>query len=270
MQGWVKLHRNIMQSDTFSKLNAIQQLITIYIILNANHEDGVWYDKYKNIEVPIKRGQLITSRKKIVNEWFKGDKEVTEQKVRTTLKKLEQLGFLTTRATNNYTLIEVLNYDVYQKRDNETNQRNNQEITNKQPRDNQDLTTNKNDKNVKNLSSSNNSDSDFAEVMKFYQENLQKSITESPFNIELIQQWFDEWEKDLLLAAMKLAAQREAKGTAFVEGVLKNWKDAGVNNLEQARQYQIQFKQSTKKTYNNVTPFKPKEEQADDDYDYGF
>jgi hypothetical protein len=144
MKGWIKLHRNIMQSETFSKLNAIQQLIAIYIILNANHEDGIWYDKYKNIEVPVKRGQLITSRKKIAAEWCKGDKEVTEQKIRTTLKKLERLDFLTITSTNNYTLLEVLNYNVYQKKEEETNQVVNQDLTKSQPRDNQEITTNKN------------------------------------------------------------------------------------------------------------------------------
>ncbi|WP_243299115.1 hypothetical protein [Bacillus litorisediminis] len=150
MQGWIKLHRSVMKSETFSKLTAIQQLIAIYIILNANHEDGVWYDKYKNIEVPVKRGQLIVSRNKIANDWFRGDKEITEQKVRTTLKKLEKLSFLTITPTNNYTLLEVLNYNVYQEKENESNQVINQELTKSQPRANQVLTTNKNDKNDKN------------------------------------------------------------------------------------------------------------------------
>jgi hypothetical protein len=151
MQGWIKLHRAIMKSDTFSKLTATQQLLAIYIILNANHEDGVWYDKYKNIEVPIKRGQLIVSRNKITNEWFKGDKEITEQKVRTSLKKLEKLLFLTSTSTSNYTLLEVLNYNVYQDKPDEDNQVSNQVLTKSQPSTNQVLTTNKNVKNDKNV-----------------------------------------------------------------------------------------------------------------------
>ena len=80
--GWIKLHRKIMSSKTFECLNAIQKLIAIYIVLNANHEDGMWHDKYKNVSVPVKRGQLITSRSKIVNDWFGNDKEVTEIKDR--------------------------------------------------------------------------------------------------------------------------------------------------------------------------------------------
>jgi hypothetical protein len=149
MQGWIKLHRAIMKSETFSKLTAVQKLIAIYIILEANHEDGTWYDKYKDITVPIKRGQAVVSRNKIANEWFKDDKDVTEQKVRTALKKLERFGFLTMKPTSNYTLVEVLNYNVYQSKDKETNQVNNQEETKSQPSDNQVSTTNKNDKNVK-------------------------------------------------------------------------------------------------------------------------
>lgn len=175
MQGWIKLHRRIMQSETFSKLNAIQQLIAIYIILNANHEDGVWYDRYKNIEVNLKRGQLITSRKKIVNEWFKGDKEVTEQKVRTTLSKLEKLNFLTITSTNNYTLVEVRNYNLYQTKGNETNQVNNQEATKSQPRENQEKTTNKNDKNVKN----DKEQIPYAEIVSYLNEKAGKKFKPS-------------------------------------------------------------------------------------------
>lgn len=143
-QGWIKLHRSIMESETFLRLTSTQKLIAIYIVLNTNHQDGIWYDKYKDIEVPIKRGQLIVSRNKIANEWFKGDKEVTEQKVRTTLKKLEKLGFLTSTSTNSYTLLEVLNYSVYQGNGEETSQVSNQVSTKSQPSDNQVSTTNKN------------------------------------------------------------------------------------------------------------------------------
>lgn len=174
MQGWIKLHRKVMESDTFSKLNSVQQIITIYIVLNANHEDGVWYDKYKDIEVKIKRGQLITSRKKIADEWFKGDKEVTEQKVRTTLKKLEKCGFLTITSTNNYTLLEVLNYSIYQQKESEANQVFNQEETKCQPRENQEKTTNKNDKNDKEKEYS----SQIKNLLSGYSSELQSLITD--------------------------------------------------------------------------------------------
>ncbi len=148
-QGWIKLHRQLMEGETFSKLTAIQKLIAIYIILNANHADGIWYDKYKNIQVPVKRGQLVVSRQKIKNEWFNGDKDITDRKIRTTLNKLNG-EFLTMKTTNSYTLLTVLNYDVYQDYDTESDQQNDQDTTSKRPANDQETTTNKNDKNVKN------------------------------------------------------------------------------------------------------------------------
>ncbi|WP_218652901.1 hypothetical protein [Paenibacillus sp. 79R4] len=150
MDGWIKLHRKLMESETFSRLTAIQKVIAIYIALNANHDDGVWYDKYKDIEVEVKRGQLVVSRNKIAKEWFGGDKDVTDMKIRTCLDKLERLGFLTKSPTSNYTLITVLNYGIYQGSDTDDNQADNQVVTKSQPSDNQEKTTNKNDKNVKN------------------------------------------------------------------------------------------------------------------------
>lgn len=150
MTGWIKLHREILTSTTFETLTLKQKMIAIYLILNANHEDGIWTDNIKGLQVEIKRGQVITSPQKIADEWFKKDKEVTRQVVRTTLAKLSKLDFLTMSSTNNYTVINLTNYCVYQAKENEDNQEPNQVLTKSQPSLNQVLTTNKNVKNVKN------------------------------------------------------------------------------------------------------------------------
>lgn len=169
--GWIKLHRRIQDSDTFSRLTLIQQVVAIYLILNANHKDGVWYDKIKGEKVEVKRGQLITSRNKMYTEWFKKDKDISEQKIRTALDKLDRLGFLTKQSTKGYTIITVLNYNVYQAKKDDDNQPSNQAITKQQPSDNQAITTNKNVKNVKNKNTTSNQDSiesDFEKLWKLY------------------------------------------------------------------------------------------------------
>lgn len=149
-QGWIQLHRKIMESETFERLNAIQKLIAIYILLNANHADNIWHDKYKKMSVVVKRGQLVLSRKTIVEDWFHNDPLVTEQKVRTTLNKLCKLHFLTKTSTKLYTVITVVKYDDYQNTNDEVNQDINQALTKHQPSTNQALTTNNNDNNVNN------------------------------------------------------------------------------------------------------------------------
>jgi hypothetical protein len=150
MQGWIKLHRKLLdEGSDFQKLTATQQIITIYIILKANHKDGIWFDKYKNVEVPLRRGELVTSREKIKN-WFPRDPHVTDRVIRTTLDKLANLNLVTSRSTNCYTVLNVVKYEVYQGDDFDSDQQIDQETTKRRPANDQVTTTNKNDKNDKN------------------------------------------------------------------------------------------------------------------------
>lgn len=155
MAGWVKIHREIMSSTTFQTLTLVQKMIALYLILNANYQDGIWTERKKGLQVKIKRGQVVISPQKIADEWFKFDKEVTRQVVRTTLDKLERLDFLTKQTTNDYTLINIVNYRVYQEKENEDNQATNQALTKHQPSTNQALTTIKELKELKELKESN-------------------------------------------------------------------------------------------------------------------
>ena len=142
--GYIKLSRKIFNSKTFSSLNAIQKLITIYLILMANHKDNEWWDSYQKIFITIKRGSFITSiehiRKKIK------DRLVTTKKIRTTIRLLKNMEFLTVGTRNrdikktdwevrlksvekkyengqrkgqgNYSLVTIIKYDLYQSDEN--------------------------------------------------------------------------------------------------------------------------------------------------------
>jgi len=110
--GYIKLSRRIFNSKTFSNLNAIQKLITIYIMLMANHKDIEWWDKYHKKFVIIKRGSFITSieqiRKKI------NDRLVTTKKIRTVLELLKKMDFLAIETASGYSHITILKYNIYQ------------------------------------------------------------------------------------------------------------------------------------------------------------
>ncbi|MDX8047135.1 replication protein [Gracilibacillus sp. S3-1-1] len=100
----------------------------------------------------------------------------------------------------------------------------------------------------------------FGELIQFYRANLQRAVTESPFNYELLTQWYSEVGYDLLYAAMKVSAKAEAKGVRFLEGVLSNWKEAGVQTLDDATQYEKQVKANKKSSYSKK---KQKNNKAD-------
>lgn len=136
-QGWIKLHRKIKDSPLYKDCNAKQRDILINLLMEVNHKPAKWI--FKGQEFEVESGQLITSLESIANICAK---DVTVQNVRTALLKFEKYGFLTNESTNKNRLITIVNWDLYQ--DKEENQQSNQQAVNKQ------LTTNKNNKNNKN------------------------------------------------------------------------------------------------------------------------
>lgn len=238
MQGWIKLHRKLLGSPIFQNEKLLK--VFIYCLMKATHSDHEQIVGRQNVQ--LKPGQFVFGRKKAALEL-----DIKESTIRDYMNVLKADNVITITPTNKFSVITVVNWGVYQDQDDD----NRQQKDNRTTTERQQTNTNKNVKNVKNELFSSSSDQQFSEVMAFYQSNLQKGITDSPYNAELITQWFDEWGPDLLLAAMKVSAKVEAKGVNFTEGVLKNWKEAGVKSIEDARKYENEFKASKSKPYKN-------------------
>lgn len=137
MTGWIKLDRCLLDWRYREKPEYVA--LWVYILLNANHTAIEWED------IVVERGQMVTSIAKLSKETG-----ITPQRVRTILMKLEGEE-LTSKSTNRFTLISVLNYGKYQDSDSETNKQINERLTNDQQTINKRLTTNKNNKNDKNV-----------------------------------------------------------------------------------------------------------------------
>lgn len=159
--GYIKLSRRIFNSKTFSSLNAIQKLITIYLILMANHKDNQWWDNHEKKFITIKRGSFITSidniKKKIK------DRLITTQKIRTLLETLKNMRFLTIETTSRYSLVTINKYNLYQNGDSYINKLSNKAVTKQQQSGNKAVTTNKNGKKGKNGNNGKNLEKDIKE-----------------------------------------------------------------------------------------------------------
>ena len=136
-QGWIKLHRKLLNWEWFKSPKMVH--LFLYLLLSANHEDGKWQG------VEVKRGQLITGRKRISEETG-----LSEQTIRSGLKRLKSTNEITIKSTSRFSLITICNYNSYNAKILESNQLNTQQVTSNQPASNQQVTTNKNDKNDKN------------------------------------------------------------------------------------------------------------------------
>lgn len=124
-QGFVKLYRKLLDSDVKS-LGVVGIGFMAYCLLKANHKDNKWFDGSKFLE--IKRGQFVTSSLELANELKLG-----RQVIRTTIRKFEELEIITTKATNRYTLMTIVNYSKYQDKYMPANQQTNQQPTSDQP-----------------------------------------------------------------------------------------------------------------------------------------
>jgi hypothetical protein len=118
----------------------------MHLLLNATHRDRKVGTPTGVIE--LKRGQFISGRIELA-----GRLKQTEQQIRTSLKRLEELEIITITATNRFSVYTIENYSKYQDEQPADNQQDIQQTTNKQPTDNQQTTTKQelNNLNIKEL-----------------------------------------------------------------------------------------------------------------------
>lgn len=139
--GFIKLYRSLVDWEWYDDANTLR--LWIHLLLSVNHEDKKWHG------VEIKRGQKLTSVRRLALELHLTDKEV-----RTALDHLKSTGEIRTERANERanggTLVTVEKYADFQtnpkKRANETANETANEGRTKGERG----ASNKNDKNYKN------------------------------------------------------------------------------------------------------------------------
>lgn len=128
MEGWIKLHRKILENPIMKRPSYAWLWITL--LLKANHKEQklMWNKEI----IMIKEGQLITGRKEL--SACTGIPETTIEDILNFLEKSSQIR---QQKTTKFRLITVINWKDYQASDNKP-------TTNRQQTD-----TNKNDNNEK-------------------------------------------------------------------------------------------------------------------------
>lgn len=106
-----------------------------YFIDHANYKDTEVYVKGAGL-VTIKRGQHIFGTLSLAD--LMG---VDRQRIRTKLKILKNINFLTIKPTNRFSIATIINYNTYNPQEETTNQQIDQQLTSHKPATNQQLTT---------------------------------------------------------------------------------------------------------------------------------
>ena len=146
-QGYIKLHRKIKDNSLWKVCTPNRKVIMVTMLLSANHKraDVVLDNGNK---VTILPGQFITSRRHFAKECGKG---ITEQMIRSAWVVFQKQGFSTIKTTQDYTLVTIENWGIYQ----DVLKKETQGLAQGQPNPGPRSTINNNDKNVKNVKKDN-------------------------------------------------------------------------------------------------------------------
>jgi len=149
-EGYVKAFRKLLEWEWYRNSNT--KALFLHCLLRANFRETKWQGKV------IPAGSFITSYKNLSAELG-----LSVQEIRTAIKRLKSTNEITSQATNQFTLINVENWALYQEDiivDNKRNDNNaNKRTTNEQQTNNKRTTTDeelKNVKNVKNINTNTN------------------------------------------------------------------------------------------------------------------
>ena len=129
-KGWIKIHRQILDWEWYDEPNTFR--LFFHLLLKANHKPR----KYRG--VLIKEGQIMTGQEILANELG-----LTRSKIRLSLDNLRTTNEITIKSNRQGTIIQIVKYKDYQIATNET--------TIKPPQDDQQTTSNKNEKNEREL-----------------------------------------------------------------------------------------------------------------------
>ena len=224
LNGFIILDRKMLKWEWYQDTNTVR--LFIHLLLMANWEDKKWQG------IVIKRGQFVTSRKNLVKPTG-----LTEQQIRTCLNKLISTNEITKTATNKYTVITINNYDKYQN----LNQYLNQRITNKQPTNNQQITTTENNKNNKNNKNNNNNNIIINSIYDFVEQNFGRTL--SPIEYEEVNTWNDT---ELTRYAIKQAVMSNKCGIKYISRILIAYERENIKTVQQAQERERKYIEAKK------------------------
>ena len=143
MEGWIKLYRKFSEWEWFNISEMVH--LYIYLLLNANHEEGKWRG------ATIKRGQIITGLHSLNKSTG-----ISIRTLRTCLSRLKLTKEIDIETTNRFSVITICNYENYQCYNNTSDNQTDKQTTSYRQTNDKQTTTNNNKENKKNVKNEKN------------------------------------------------------------------------------------------------------------------
>jgi hypothetical protein len=225
LAGWIKLHRKIINSTVFDNEKLLK--VWIWCLLKATHDE---YEQLVGRQiVNLQKGQFVTGRNAASKEL-----KMTPSTTWDYLKVLERNQNIDIKSNNKYSIVTIVNWELYQSE--------NEISDNKSTTNQQQINTNKNIKNNKNIS--------IYSIFDSYSDNadLRQALRDYSQMRNKIKAPLTERAVTLLLNKLDaLASTDDLKIKLLENATLSNWKS--VYPLKEEKQQQ---KQKPNKFHNFI------------------
>ncbi len=139
MQGFIALHRELLDKPIWKKSTPEQKSILITLLLLANHEETEW--EWQGKKFKVQPGQFITSLESIAKK-----AGVSIKNVRTAIEKFDKYEFLANESTKTGRLITIINWDTYQNDNKKTGKATGKQVAKTRQTGGKQVATNNNEK----------------------------------------------------------------------------------------------------------------------------
>lgn len=234
-EGWIKLHRKILQSDMFYNEKLLK--VFVWCLCKASHAKHMQIVGRQS--VPLEPGQFVTGRLTAGPELNMPPSTAWDY-----LKLLERGGTINIKSNNKFSIVTVENWEVYQN-DIKNPTTNEQQTNNKWTTNGQQMDTNKNGKNDNNDNNVNNSSSTAANYIEFFNNNFHLI---SSYETEILNSFEkDGLEPGVIQLALEKAIENGARNMKYVKSILVSWLQKNIKTVEAVQAEQQEFKRSQTK-----------------------
>lgn len=229
--------------DSFVWTNPYMYKLWSLCLMKAAHEKRKFL--FNGKEVWLNSGEFVTGRDALTFEMNKGAKrehQVNSTSVWRWIKLFEKEGMLDIKSTTKYSVISISNWGAYQSDE--------QQVDNKWTSSEQQVDTNKNEKNYKNEKNIDNNNGEYpAELIQTLYGKFPSGILQSA-----ISEWLKKWPREMICFAIQTSFDYGKELNAlkpYINRILDNWASVGIDTVEKAIEANNQFKQK------QIRPSKP-------------
>ncbi len=214
MNGWINLHRKILDHWTWEEKPFSKGQALVDLLLLANYQDGA----------------VLRSIQSLAERWG-----WSRTKTTSFIKKLEKEHTIVQKKDTEGFRIIIENYSKYQNGNFE--KRHKKDIKKAQKKPKKDTNNNINNK-IKEIYSSNEEytkkadEAELKEILGYFEQNI---CQVSAYIFDEVEQWLKKVDKETIMFAIQEAERNNKKSWAYIRAVLQNLEREGVKTGAEAR-----------------------------------